>query len=215
MKLPENKRERVLVFIMIGMGVVLLCYAVFQLGILPVLEAKKKTEAELGDYQDKLAKARKELSFASQISAEYNAAAAQIEKISSENVLRPILGSYLVGVTETLERLAREVSLKVDDVQEVGMQSFPAKKKDGFPPAFRSYSVQAGGSGSYEQIFSFVKLVEERNPYVCVTEIRISGQGDNPERHRMSLRIEWPVEAPPEPSSAAPPKPATGTTGET
>ena len=215
MKLPATKRERVLVFIMIGVGIVLLGYTIFQIGIIPVLEARKKTEGELEDYKEKLAKARKELSFAAQIGAEYNAVSAQIGKLSAENVLHPILGSYLVGVTETLEEMARQVALKVEDVQEVGLQDFPAKKKDGSPPAFRSYAVQASASGSYEQTVAFVKLLEERNPYVCVTELRISGQSDNPERHRVSLRIEWPVEAPPEPAAApaAPPAPPAAPTG--
>lgn len=212
MKLPENKRERILVIVAIVVGIVLLTHTTIQLVVSPILESRKKNRDETQALSEKLEKARRELGFANQIQAEYDAALAQIERISAEYVLRPILGSYLVGVSETLERMAREVSFSLDDVQEAGIQNLPVKKKDGSAPAFRSYVVQVGGSGSYEQIIAFLRIVEERNPYLCVTDLRVTGQGDNPERHRVSVRMEWPIEAPLEPKPAGK-NPTTGAKG--
>ena len=51
-----------------------------------------------------------------------------------------------------------------------------------------------GGSELLATTPWFQGSIEVRNPYVCVTELRIASQPDDPSRHRASLRIEWPIE---------------------
>jgi hypothetical protein len=100
-------------------------------------------------------------------------------------------------VTETLENSARGVGITVDEIQEVGIRELPRGKTDKTAAAFKSYAVQTAGEGSYERIRAFLDKVETDNPYLCVTDIRITGRPDKPEQHRFSVRMEWPIEAEP------------------
>lgn len=196
MKLPANKKERIQIFVLIGIGVVAVIYAVWQLGVTPYLESKATLLKKLQRKQDDLKKAERELKLAPQLKAEFDALTAQLDKAIAEYVLHPTLGSYLVGVTEKLEAQALACNVKVDEIQEIGIRELPrANKEDNTPIAFKSYAVLFSGKGSYEQIALFIRRLEAANPYVCVGDIRIVGQADSVESHRIQLRIEWPIEA--------------------
>lgn len=196
MKLPVNKKDRIQVFVLIGIGVVAVLYAVVQLAVLPFLASKQKLRDSLQTKKAKLEKAGRELNYAPSIKTEFDSVTGELDRIIANHVLRPILGSYLVGVTETLEGMARSCDIKVDEIQEIGVREPPRTgKKDTAARAFKSYAVQLSAKISYEQAATLIRKLEEMNPYVCVSELRITGQPDNPEQHRVTVRIEWPIEA--------------------
>lgn len=206
MKLPESKKERFQVFVLIGVGVVAVIYAMAQLLVAPFIASKQKLRDALQTSNTALEKAERELNFAPSIKAEFDSVATQLDKTIADNVLHSILGSYLVGVTETLEAQARALNIKLEEVQEIGIREIPRPtKKSGTPPPvyFKSYGVQVSARASYEQASAFIKKLEELNPYLCVSEVRITGQADDPELHRMNLKIEWPIEAETAKSSSA------------
>ncbi len=206
MKLPENKKDRIQVFVLIGIGFVAVLYAIVQLVISPYLASKQKLRETLRQKQEKLEKAQRELNFAPNIKTEFDSVTAELDKIIEANVLRPILGSYLVGVSETLETQARLCSIKLDEITEIGIRELPrAGKKDTAVRNFKSYAVQVTATVSYEQATSFMNKLEELNPYLCISDIRLTGQTENPERHRLVMRIEWPIETD---FSKEPPPPA-------
>ena len=195
MKLPQSKKERIRFLVLVACGAIMAIAMVVQFAITPFLASRRALQTELDDYQQKLQKARKELSFTAVIQREYDEATNQIGRIAAENVLRPILGSYLVGVTEFVEATAKEVGCKLNEVQEIGVQEFPSGgAKNAGPAAYRSYSIQIGVLAPYGDICTFLEKLERSNPYLCVTEIRITGQPDAPERHRVQMRLEWPIE---------------------
>jgi len=201
MKLPDNNKERIQVFVLIGIGVVAVLYAMWQLLVSPFIESKQKLKDTLQVKQDKLAKAERELKHAPAIKAEFDEMTAQLDRTINSNALQAILGSYLVGVTETLESQARASNLKLDEIQEIGIRELPRAKKKGDTSTvyFKSYSVQVSARTSYDHAVSFIKHLEDLNPYLCVSDIRITSQPDDPEHHRFNLRIEWPIEANPKP----------------
>lgn len=199
MKLPENRKERIQIFVLIGIGAVAVVYALAQLALAPVLEARQKLRETLADQQAKLEKAQRELKYAPGIQREYDAVVRQLETIRNENVLRPILGSYLVGVTEQVEAAARGNGMRVDEVKEIGIMDLPGKAKENQQlRPFKAYAVLVNAQGSYESIWKFLQAMEGRNAFLCVTELQLSGQGENVERHRIALRMEWPIESEPE-----------------
>jgi Tfp pilus assembly protein PilN len=205
MKLPENKKERYQILGLIGVVAVLVLYAVAQIGISPLIVARRKLQTDLEKQQEKIEKAKRELQRATLLKVDYDNLTAEIDKIASANVRRPVLGQYLVGLTETIDTAARETGLKVEEPQDIGMRELPRSKKAATPPAFNAYAVQVSGEGSYARIQAFVDRLERDNPMLCVTDIRILGQQDKPEAHRVLLKIEWPIEAPPEPTKGATP----------
>ena len=196
MKLPESKKERIQVFVLIGIGALLAIFAVAQLAVTPFLASRRDLLSKTEEQGGEMEKAKKELLHASVFKQEYDSVTVEIDRIVAANVLRPILGSYLVGVTETIENAAREAGLKVEEIQEVGVRELPRKKADTTPRSFKSYAVQATGEGSYDGVRAFIAKMESDNPFLCVTEMRLVGRPENPERHRFSLRIEWPIEIP-------------------
>jgi hypothetical protein len=198
MKLPESKKERLQVFILIGVGVVAVLYAMMQLLVTPFTASKQKLRESLQTTRDYLDKAERELKFAPSLKEEFNSVSEELDQTIATNVLHSILGSYLVGVADTIETQARALNIKVDEVQEVGIRELPRPNKKGAtsaPVYFKSYSVQVAARATYEQATSFIRNLETINPYLCVSEIRITGQADDPEHHRLNLKIEWPIEA--------------------
>lgn len=196
MKLPENRKERVQVFVLIGIGAALALYALVQLLVAPYTAARQKLNAVQGDLDRRLETARRELLYAPAVKEEYAAVTADIDRIMAANVLRPILGSYTVVVTETIETAARVAGIEVNEIQEVGTRELPSSKTSiQAVEAFKSYAVQVSGDGSYEQVRAFLDKIESDNPFLCVTEVRITGRSDKPEQHRVNIRVEWPIEA--------------------
>ncbi|MEI6563272.1 MAG: hypothetical protein WCO42_03070 [bacterium] len=194
MNIPDKKKERIIFFSLIGVVGAVVIYVAITWGLLPLLESKKTLESTLTDRQEKLKKARRELDYALGIQRDYDEVMAKIGKINNDNIFRPILGSYLVGVSEQIEAAARATGVKVEDTREVGVVDIPLKAKDSSLKAYKAFAVQVGGYGSYQAITRFILQMEERNPFFSVTDMTISGQPDNPEQQRLSVRMEWPIE---------------------
>ncbi len=194
MKLPESKKDRMVFFALIGVVAVVVIYGAIQWGLLPLLDSKRTLETKLIERQDKLKKARRELDYAPGFQKDFDDVMAQIEKIKRENIFRPILGSYLVGVSEQIEAAARATEVKIDETREIGMVDIPLKAKDSSLKAYKLFSVQVSAYGSYQAITRFLLQMEERNPFFGITDMAISGQPDRPEEQRLSVRMEWPIE---------------------
>lgn len=194
MKLPESKKDRMIFFALIGVVALVVIYGVVQWGLFPVLDSKRALETKLIERDDKLKKARRELDYASGIQKEYDEVTAQIEKIKSENVFRPILGSYLVGVSEQIESAARMTGVRIEESREIGMVDLPIKAKALSLKAYKLFAVQVSAYGSYQAITRFLMQMEERNPFFAITDLTITGQADGSEEQRMNVRMEWPIE---------------------
>ncbi len=148
--------------------------------------------------------------------------AASLALETNRYLLRPVLGSY--PIQREIYRLAGETAFKVSMVRELGTQATPREIKAGAftaaqklaakgrkgdakqaapPPSFARFVVEVVGEGSYADVIALVERLEMENPYCGLTALNIRGVGNFPERHRVSMTIEWPVLAdPPKPSSA-------------
>ena len=203
MKLPANKKERAKILVLIGMGVIVLIIILVQLVAIPILDSRRKLREDIEEYRSRLEKARRELRASKQIQAEFDTVSGKLKAIAEDYLLHPILGSYLVGVSEALDPQARQSGFTIEDLQERGIQALRLRAKEASGRAYNAYSVQIVGQGSYDEVTAFLKSLEGRNSYVCVTELKVSEQPDTPERHRVTLRIEWPIEAEPARTDAA------------
>lgn len=194
MKLPESKKDRIVVFALIGVVAMVILFGVIQWGLFPLLDTRKELEARLVQLQDKLKKARRELDYAPGIQKDYDDVTAHVEKIKKENIYRPILGSYLVGVSEQIEAVARATGIRIEATREIGVIDIPLKAKDSPLKAFKLFVVQVTAYGSYQSITRFLLQMEERNSFFGITDMTIGGQPDNPEEQRLVVQMEWPIE---------------------
>lgn len=194
MNLPQDRKQRIQVLVLIGMGVVVLLILLAQFALVPILDSRQKLTETREGYRERMDKAQRELKASAQIQSEFDEVMQQLKAIAADYLLHPILGSYLVGVTEAMEPHARATGFTIEDIQERGVQALRLRAKEitGLRP-YNAYSFQISGQGSYAEIMAFLKSIEIKNPYVSITELKIVAQPDNPSRHRASLRIEWPI----------------------
>lgn len=72
--------------------------------------------------------------------------------------------------------------------------------------SFARYFVEVSGEGSFADLFALIERLELDNPYCGVNALVIRGLPSMPERHRVTLSLEWPVLADPPPKAVAPAK---------
>lgn len=194
MKLPESNKDRMVFFALIGVVALVVLYVAVQYGVRPILDSKGKLEASKVERKEKLKRAMRELDYAPGIRKEYDEISLQIATLKQENVYRPILGSYLVGVSEQIDAAARSAGVRIEDTREVGVIDLPFKAKDTALKEFKLFAVQVSAYGSYQAITRFLQFMEVRNPFFSITDMTLSGQADQPEEQRLSVRMEWPIE---------------------
>jgi hypothetical protein len=195
MKLPEGRKERIQTIVLVAIGATAVVYAVIQLGIVPLFESRRRTAEQLQQLVEKLNKAGVELKYAPSTRRDFERVVSDVGMITSNHVVHPVLGSYLLAVRETLDTAARRAEFRVGSVRDLGIREFPGKNRDGSEHTFKAYSVEMSGLGGYHQLLNLIRILEEQNPYLSVTEINVAGRLEDPEQHRMSVRIEWPTKA--------------------
>ena len=194
MKFPQSKKDRMVVFALICFVAIVILFGAIQWGLFPLLDTKRELEVRLVVLQDKLKKARRELDYAPGIQKDYDDVTAQVEKIKKENIFRPILGSYLVGVSEQIESVARATGVRIESTHEIGVIDIPLKAKNSPLKSFKLFAVQVSAYGSYQSITHFLLQMEARNSFFGITDMTIGGQSDNPEEQRLVVQMEWPIE---------------------
>jgi hypothetical protein len=196
MNLPKGRKERIQLLVFVVIVATIVVYLGLRMGLQPMLKGREEARKELDELVRKLDRTKMEFRYLPQTQIEHSAALSNLNAIAAEYVLQPVLGSYLIGVTEPVESAARMCGLEIASVVEVGFHSMPTeKKRDGSSFAYRTYSVQVTGTGTFDELVAFLRLMEQRNPYLCVSSMDILARADNPERHRVMLRLDWPIRA--------------------
>ena len=194
MNFSGEKKQRMILYAG-GAGVAVVALGLLiQFAILPVFESQKNLTEKLEEQRGKLKKAKRQLDYVPGLQRNYDDVVGQLVKIRSDNILHPILGSYLVGVSEKVELAAQTVGLKIEDVREVGVLEMPRKDKKLPPSVFKVFAVLVYGQGSFETISRFLAKLEETHPFLSIHDIGIVGQLDNPEIQRLTVRMEFPIE---------------------
>ncbi|MEI8350714.1 MAG: hypothetical protein WCG36_00230 [bacterium] len=194
MKLPAGKRERMMLLWAMGVAALVACYAIVQWGVVPLFEVRRGVESQLADQREKLKKAKRELDYVPGLQRNFDEVVGKLSSIRATNILRPILASYLVGVSEQVEAAAHATGLRIEDVREGGISEMPHKAKLSSPSSFKVFTVLVYAQGSYDAISRFLQAMEESHPFMCVSEFTITGQTENQEVHRLTAKLEWPLE---------------------
>jgi hypothetical protein len=166
--------------------------AVLFWGIRPESLALKKLQAENKDLNVKLGLVRADVSNTDVQRKATELAMQERDALVNSGVLEPLLGSFAIRAKILLDPLASESGFQIDNVRELPPIVLQQPKP---PPEQLHYRqpIEFTGSGSYEQIASFIALVEAKNPLTALASLQILGQPQNPERHRAVLTFEWPA----------------------
>lgn len=195
MKLPEDKKERVKVLILIAIGAVALVYGLWVGVVSPMMKGRKDGAARIGDLDAKIKKARDAVNqMQKSTSLNSNVVSEIVEAANRRNyVLHDRLGNYLLGAQEILEAHARKSGVTLDAVTEIGQSQIPGIAASTNGPAFRCYTSRVALRAGIHDLIKFLAEVETGNPYLCVSSLVIASQPDKPDLHSITLDVQWPI----------------------
>jgi hypothetical protein len=199
-------RRRLLGF----MALLLSLLLTYRFGVLPLRNAQRTQSERVAALKARIAEAERVVANMPLAREEYERIGNALAAATNRFIMRPILGSY--PAQRTIHRLAGLSSFSVESVREQGVQPTPrktpvrasgkrgaGKKKDAAktePACFARYVVDLGGEGRYVDIIDLIERLEQQNPYMGVIALNVRAVTASPERHRVKMRLEWPVEAP-------------------
>jgi len=191
MKLPEDKKERTKVLVLIGMGVVFAIGLILKapvVGILPVMDSKKIKLAKIEQLKKDIADANKEIKQHDKDKVENLAILQKIVNESAKFVLKPVLGNYKISASEVIEPIAKKYNLKLEQLKQIGVTSEAAQS------SLRAFSARASFLCGYDDLEMIIKEIEMCNPFLSILNISITAQGiESREKHMVSFDVQWPV----------------------
>ncbi|MDD5705640.1 MAG: hypothetical protein PHR35_06925, partial [Kiritimatiellae bacterium] len=200
----------------IGLGAVLALYVVLALVVKPLRSARARQADRSLQLKARIAEAQQAIANIAKLEKETAALRDALATDTNRLVLRPVLGSY--PIQRDIHRLASESGFKVVSVREVGKepilgkavvrpepQEKPAKAKAkgakepvaDAPPTLARYLADVGGEGSYADVIDLIDRLEQDNPCLGVLSLSVRSVVQTPERHRVTMQLEWPVAADP------------------
>lgn len=193
MKLPEDKKERTKILVLIAIGVVVVLYLAIIGVVNPALRKKNERTVRVQELRDDLKKARREISRMPRDRKQNDKTVAKIREVADKYVLRSRLGNFLLGGRETIERHAKNVDVELETVREIGIAEIPqsGKKKSG--NAFKSYTIRVAVNCGFHDLLRLLRQLEKSNPYLCVSSVGITERSGTPAKHTVSFDVQWPI----------------------
>jgi hypothetical protein len=195
MKLPEDKKERTKVLILIAIGSILVVYGLFVGVVSPLVKGKKDRMDRIDALQEKLRKAEKATARMGEDQRACSNALCRLDDLSNRKgvVLRDRLGNFLLSATEIVDRHAQKAGVTILGYKENGMSQLPQAASRSTPPVFNGYTVTVQVQGDTRDLVRLLKEIETDNPYLSVSSIGITAQQGKPNRHQMSFEVQWPI----------------------
>ena len=204
MKLPEDKNERMKILALVFIGAAGVLYAAVQLGIAPLLAAKREKADRITELTESLALARTKAGQIRILKEQNRKVIAELVEISDEHILRRRLGNLKLGAEEVIERSASAAGVNVLPLRELGVSEIPggatAKRGRGDSSSqghFKVYGVQIDVVGGLQEMIQLLKQIESVNPCLCISGLSIEAQPSTPAVHKMWVEVQWPIWADP------------------
>lgn len=199
MKLPENKKERIQYLVLFGIVGVAVLYLAVSAGIKPMLQYKKESRARVEELNEDIRKADLKIRNIQTDLAKNTEVLAQICDETDAHILRSeletaVTANYLDVAKTIINRVAGTAQVPLESISEAGISEVPQNPARPTKNILRSYGIRISMKGGYTDLIRLLNAIEASNPYLCVTELTISGQGaTEPEIHRISFKVEWPI----------------------
>lgn len=193
MKLPENRKERIQILVLIAIGVVGALYMGIQLGIKPMMDTMAKSRERLDDLTIKIAQAELYTGQVGRKDRQNDDLVAELRELSKTHILEDEVGNFLLPAEAILKRLARGVGIQELDVRQVGFAMLPQPPTSTQERPFKAYGVRATAMCGYEKAIEFVRAMQEANPYLAISGVHITAVANSPETHQVVFDVRWPV----------------------
>jgi hypothetical protein len=183
---PEQKKKLVLA----GLLGAMVLYAGFSFGLTPFMQSRQRAEAELASLRDKLDRAQRTISRESRIRELLQDADAEIREAVRLHI--PPTENSLSWVASKVYGSARTVGVDIESVSDLGITSAPWSQGGELQRAFVPYTVRIVTQCGYRELVALIETLESKNPYLCVSEIQVTGQDREPQRHKIRFAVQWP-----------------------
>lgn len=201
MKFPEDKKERIKILALIGIGAVILLVILYY-GFSQIASKKKATVAKSDELKENLRKANQEIDQMSKDRKANTETLRKIADLSDKYMLKPILGNYSLSAQDAIERHAQSVGVATDEallqIRELGIGEIiaPTAEKS---PAVKGYTVHVSLFCGYSDLTLFIKEIEASNPLLCVLNVSVLRRPPPEiEAHAVNFDVQWPVWTDPE-----------------
>ncbi len=219
MKLPENKKDRQKIYLVVGLVVAAAVYALWAWVYGPILKGRNEARAKIRTLEGEISAAADQISRIPLTERAYLQVVTNLVALSEQQMMHPRLGNYLLPAREILQRQARAVGLLAVQIDEIGLAPLPrpkekakpvrkpddkaeapatpVKKKSEPPPlppyTVQAYAVRVSTECSYETLRRWMDLLEQENPLVAIGGITVAAQPDDPLKHQVSFEVQWPA----------------------
>lgn len=193
MKLPEDKKERTQILVLIMVGVVAVLYALFQIQVNLISKPRKAAEREIAKLENDIRMAGVDIDAMDTDLVETGKMMQEIRNINAKYILHPRLGdNYLLSAKEILK--AHALKMDIDPViSDIGMADIQQKTSNPIDFAFKTYTVRVELKEGLHKLVEFLDVIETSNPHFCVCNMTIMTQKDSMEKHEISFDVQWPI----------------------
>ena len=195
MKLPEDRKERVKVLSLVAIGVVAVLNGLFAGVLRPHIRKQNDRRTRIAELTEQMEKGRRNISRMVKGQRRNMEVLRDILYVADEKgyILMPRLGNYLLGATEIIESSMQRAGLSGFEVREVGILQLPQPPTETVERALKSYSVHIDMECGIHDLVRLLQIIEEENPYVCISGINVEGQVGKPAAHRVGFDVQWPI----------------------
>jgi len=176
----------------------ILLIGVLYLGGLPMLRNRRAQKEELADLNQKIERANKVIDRKEELRAVLQAKTETLDAIHARMI--PPSNNTFVWATEQLATYCRQNGVEIEAINEVAVStpSWDKPPEAGKPPPakrryFAPYQVKIDFNCAYHQLKNLLKTIEADNRFASVASLSVAANDATPEKHRISMILEWPV----------------------
>lgn len=199
MKLPEDKKERTQILVLIGIVAILALYGLFQ-GVMRGLVAPRQQHRARIEVLEGQVREANLVVRQSRGDDQRNRELLERIRVYSENHLPvPRLGGNLIlGASEQIERWFKQAGLDRPTIQELGRRAVePTAGRDATRDLVYSYSVRVSFNAGLHDVATILKIIEDSDPCVTITMLSVGADAtpgpDMLPAHSVSFVIQWPI----------------------
>ena len=193
MKLPESRKERVQVLILLSMGVIFVLFSILEFGVAPLRASIAGRRARLKDLEVKLGDAGLYLEQSTRQQKNSNAMIRELLSLSHHHLLQDEVGNFLLPATAAIQRFGQAAGVTNIEVRQVGFVNIPQARETHAVRSFKAYKVRATAFCAYSNLVELVGLINDSSPYIAVCGLDIVARPATPMEHAVTLDVQWPV----------------------
>ncbi len=193
MKLPTDKKQRIQIFVLIGIGAIILIYVLVTFVWKPFQNKKKEMRDRISELTEQITKAEAEIRLMDRDHRANIEALQKIKDLSERCILKPRLTSYLLAARDVIDNHAARLGLTVD-VKEASIGDIISTPSGGKTvPPIKVYTAYVNTAVTFNDLVRLIRALETENELLCVSSLTILGEGSSPDVHKVVFYVQWPI----------------------